>query len=238
MRSLLLSQDEKAVRVLTRLMRDLNIAVDHQTDPHFAVQQLVQEAFDSVIIDADNPEDATVVLQTLSKLPSGKTRLLIVQANAQAAVHSGFVKGAHLAIYKPISVERVGLALRAVRNLIARERRRGTERIPVEIPANLSREGSGTPVVIVDLSEGGAAIRCAQPIPSSGLLTLHCVLPGTTSPFMGAAEVVWQDTQDQSGLRFVNLASTARRTLAEWLKEKAQPNHNPPRAKVAASGRK
>ena len=55
---------------------------------------------------------------------------------------------------------------------------------------------------------------------------------------MAAAEVVWQDTQDQSGLRFVNLASTARRTLAEWLKEKAQPNHNPPRAKVAASGRK
>ena len=96
MRSLLLSQDEKAVRVLTRLMRDLNIAVDHQTDPHFAVQQLVQEAFDSVIIDADNPEDATVVLQTLSKLPSGKTRLLI-RPRVQARTTSWWRSGMNLA---------------------------------------------------------------------------------------------------------------------------------------------
>jgi CheY-like chemotaxis protein len=237
MRSLLLSRDEEAARVLSRLMRDLNIAVDHHTDPHFAVQQLVQETFDSVIIDADFPDDANVMLQTMSKLPPSRTRLLIVLANAQSAVQFGFVKGAHLALYKPISVDRVGLALRAVRNLIARERRRGTERVPVEIPASLGRESGGTPAVIVDLSEGGAAIRCTQPIPSSGLLTVHCVLPGTTAPFMAAAEVVWQDTHDQSGIRFVNLTSAARRTLADWLKDKSQTNPKPTASKAVASGR-
>ena len=237
MRSLLISQDENAVRVLTRLLRDLGIAVDHHTDPHFAVQQLVQEPYDSVIIDADNPEDAAIVLQTMGKLPSGKTRLLMVLANAQNAVHCSFVKGAHIALYKPISVERVGLALRAVRNLIARERRRGTERISVEISANLGREFDGTPVTIVDLSEGGAAIRCTQPVPSSGLLTLHCVLPGSRNPFMGAAEVVWQDSQDQSGLRFVNLTSTARRTLSDWLKEQPR-THPKPGTKSTAAGRR
>ena len=237
MRSLLLSQDENAVRVLTRLLRDLNIAVDHHTDPHFAVQQLAQETFDSVIIDADNPDDATVVLQTMAKLPSGKTRLLMVLANAQNAVQFSFVKGAHLAIYKPISVERVALALRAVRNLIARERRRGTERIAVEIAASLGREGGGTPITIVDLSEGGAAINCTQPVPSSGLLTLHCMLPGSTAPFMAAAEVVWQDPRDQYGVRFVNLTSASRRSLTDWLKEQARPQPNSA-AKSASSGRK
>ena len=236
MRALLLSQDASAVRVLTRLLRDLNIAVDHHTDPHFAVQQLVQETFDSVIIDADKPEDAAVVLQTMGKLPPGRTRLLMVLANAQNAVHFSFVKGAHIALYKPISIERVGLALRAVRNLIARERRRGTERIPVEVPASLGREGGGTPVTIVDLSEGGAAIRCTQPVPSSGLLTLHCVLPGAANPFMGAAEVVWQDTQDQSGLRFVNLTSAARKMLSDWVKN--QPRNNPKPARSTAAGYK
>lgn len=238
MRSLLLSQDENAVRVLTRLLRDLNIAVDHHTDPHFAVQQLVQETFDSVIIDADNPEDARVVLQTMATLPSGKTRLLMVLANAKNAVHFSFIKGAHLAIYKPISVERVTMALRAVRNLIARERRRGTERVSVEIPASLGREGGGTPITIVDLSDGGAAIRCTQPVPSSGLLTLHCTLPGTSVPFMAAAEVVWQDSEAQYGLRFVNLASGARHTLVDWLKEKSRTQPKSASAKSAGSGRK
>lgn len=236
MRALLLSQDDNAVRVLTRLLRDLDIALDHHTDPHFAVQQLVQETFDSVIIDADNPEDAGVVLQTMAKLPPGRTRLLMVLANAQNTVHLSFVKGAHIALYKPISVERVGLALRAVRNLIARERRRGAERIVVEIPANLGREGGGTPVTIVDLSEGGAAIRCTQPVPSSGLLTLHCVLPGTDNHFMGAAEVVWQDTQDQSGLRFVNLTSTARKMLSDWVKNQSRKYPRPLGTKSTAAG--
>src|SRR5437588_334559 len=153
----------------------------------------------------------------MSAMPSGKTRLVVVLARAQAGVQLGFVTGAHIALYKPISVERVGLGLRAVRNLMARERRRSSERIAVAIPATLGRAGSGTPVVIVDLSDGGAAIRCELPLPSSGLLTLHCLLPDTTGPFMATAEVLWQDAQGQSGIRFVNLASSSRQILVEWL---------------------
>jgi PilZ domain-containing protein len=103
---------------------------------------------------------------------------------------------------------------------MARERRRASERIPVKIPTTLGRAGGGTPVVIV-VSDGGAAIRGDQPMPSAGLLTLHCLLPDTTDPFIATAEVVWQDTQGQSGIRFVNVAFTSRHILVEWLNDRA-----------------
>ena len=238
MRSLLLSDDQSAVRVLTRLLRDLDIEVEHYSDSHAAVQRLDQGTFDAIIVDGDDPQGAALVLQTMGAMPSGKTRLVVVLARAQAGVQLGFVTGAHIALYKPISVERVGLGLRAVRNLMARERRRSSERIAVAIPATLGRAGSGTPVVIVDLSDGGAAIRCELPLPSSGLLTLHCLLPDTTGPFMATAEVVWQDTQGQSGIRFVNLASSSRQILVEWLKAKSRAEKKATSAKAAASGRK
>jgi CheY-like chemotaxis protein len=238
LRSLLLSQDEGAVRVLTRLLRDLKIEVEHHTDPHAAVQRLEQGIFDAIIVDGDDHQSATLVLQTTHALPSSRTRLVVVLARAPTDVLLGFGVGAHIALYKPISVERVGLGLRAVRNLMARERRRASERIPVKIPATLGRAGSGTPVVIVDLSDGGAAILGGQPLPSAGLLTLDCLLPDTTDPFIATAEVVWQDTQGQSGIRFVNVAFTSRHILVEWLKAQSRNDQKPTGAKAAANGRK
>lgn len=219
LRSLLLSEDEEAVRVLTCLLRDLDINVDHYTDPHVSVQQLGQEKFDAIIVDADNGDGAALVLHTVGTLPSSHRGLLVVLAGTQAALHLGFSAGAHIALHKPISVERAGLGLRAIRNLMARERRHGSERIPVNIPASLGRVGAtGAPVVIVDLSHRGAAVHSDRHLPCSGLFTLHCLLPDTTTPVMFTTEVVWQDAQGRSGIRFVNVASGSRQILIQWLK--------------------
>jgi CheY-like chemotaxis protein len=220
-RLLLFSEDVEAVEVLTRLLRDLDIDVDHYTDPHLTALQLVEQRFDAIVVDGDNEEDAALVLHSVAALPSGQRGLLVVLARTRTVVHLGFSIGAHIALYKPISVERVGLGLRAVRNLISRERRRGSDRIPVNIPASLGRTGAdGSPVVIVDLSDTGAAVHSNQHIPSSGLFTLHCLLPDTTTPVMFTTEVVWQDSQDRSGIRFVNVASGSRQILAQWLKSR------------------
>jgi CheY-like chemotaxis protein len=234
MRSLLFSADEEAVKVLTRLLRDLKIDVDHRTDPHLALQQLVDEKFDAVIVDADDHAGAALVLRTVGKLPAAQRSLLVVLARSQEAVYSGFGVGAQIALYKPISVDRVALGLRAIRNLISRERRRSAERIPVKIAASLGGLGAnGVPVTIVDLSSGGAAIRGDRHLPSSGLFTLHCLLPETATPVMFTAEVVWQDAQGRSGIRFVNVSAASGQILNQWLKTQAPRNLAAAKSKAA-----
>jgi CheY-like chemotaxis protein len=237
-RSLLLSADEEAVRVLTRLLRDLDIEVDHHTDPHLSVQQLVEERFDAVVLDADDNAGAALVLRTMRGLPSAQHGLIVVLAQSRETVYLGFSAGAHLALYKPITVERVALGVRAIGNLIARERRRGSERVPANIPASLGDLGAtGVPLTIVDLSSSGAAIRGDRHLPSSGLLTLHSLLPGTTTPVMFTAEVVWQDASGRSGIRFVNVALASRQILNEWLRAKLPGNSTAAKAKAAGASK-
>lgn len=233
-RCLLLSEDEQSVSVLRRLLRDLEIEVEHYTDPHSAIEDLVRGSFDSIIVDTDDAAGAGLVLQTVRTLPSSKARLVIALATAQTAAHLGFGAGAHLAIYKPVSVDRLGLTIRAVRNLIARERRRGTARIPINVAASLSRSGETTAVLVVDLSEGGAAIRCNEPISATGPLTLNCWLPESQKPFVSSVEVMWQADNGQSGVRFLNLGSESRRLLQQWLKARISEEK---KAKQAAAGK-
>ncbi|HVO61063.1 MAG TPA: PilZ domain-containing protein [Terriglobales bacterium] len=234
MRCLLLSEDEQSVAVLRRLLHDLEIEVEHYTDPHTAIGDLVRGIFDSIIVDTDDAAGAGLVLQTLRSLPSSKARLVIALASVHRAAHLGFGAGAHLAIYKPVSVDRLGLTIRAVRNLIARDRRRGTARVPINVAATLLREGNPTAVLVVDLSEGGAAIRCNEPIPATGNLTLNCWLPDGQKPFVAPVEVVWQSESGQSGIRFLNLSSESRRQLQHYLKTRLRGEK---KAKPAATGK-
>jgi len=235
-RSLLITADEDAATILSRLLRDLEVDVDHQTDPHSAVQRLVDERYDSIIVDAEDKAAAELVLRTVKQLPSNQRGLPVVLAQSENAVYLGFSLGAALALYKPVTVERVALGLRAIRNLISRERRRGAERIPVHVPASVGGSGaSGARVTIVDLSNSGAAIQGRQHLPNSGLFTLHCKLPDTTTPVMFTAEVIWQDSQGRSGIRFVNVALASRQILNQWLKANTPRENGQTKAKTAGS---
>lgn len=234
MRCLLLSEDEQSVSVLRRLLRDLDIEVEHYTDPHTAIEDLVRVGFDSIIVDTDDAAGAGLVLQTLRSLPSRQARLVIALASVHTAAHLGFGAGAHLAIYKPVSVERLGLTIRAVRNLIARDRRRGSARVAMNVAATLLRDGNSTAVLVVDLSDGGAAIRSNAPVCASGTLTLNCWLPNGEKPFIAPVEIMWQSDSGQCGLRFVQLSADSRRQLQQYLKTKVAEEK---KTKAASSGK-
>jgi hypothetical protein len=230
----LLSQNAHDVQVLTRILRSLDVEVEHWREAQDAITRLTQRQFGAIIVD-DDQEGAALVLESARKLPSCKSALGIMLGRRQTSNRVGS-KNAHIVFYKPISIERVTHGLRAVRTLMARERRGGEKRIPVEIPANLACERiRNIPVLIVDLSDGGAAIRCRQQLPTSGLLTLNCLLPHTGSPIQATAEVVWQDANSQFGVRFVDVPLAARQILHEWLKTVSRSERMKGKSKASAA---
>ena len=230
----LLSQNAHDVQVLTRIFRSLDVEVEHWREAQDAITRLTQCQFGAIIVD-DDQEGAALVLESARKLPSCKSALGIVLGRRQTSNRVGS-KSAHIVFYKPISIERVTHGLRAVRTLMARERRGGEKRIPVEIPANLTCEGiRNIPVLIADLSDGGAAILCRQQLPNSCLLTLNCLLPHTGSPIQATAEVVWQDANSQFGVRFVDVALASRQILHEWLKTESRSERMKGESKASAA---
>lgn len=230
LRSLLLTRDENAVRVIVRIFKDLEVQCEHASDHSLAMQLIAKHRYDAVVID-DSIEEAASILQKLLDSPAHSKSVRILLADASCSASLAFKANTQVVLYKPLSAERVRHGLRAVRNLMARDRRRGMKRVPTMLNARVRHgRASGNKVFISDLSDSGAAIQCGDGDFPTGNLHMDFALPEDPDRIHVTAEVVWQDNQGAAGVRFLDMASSARKRLTDWLKQEA--------AKAAAQERK
>lgn len=216
--SLLISADDTAAKVIGRVFKDLEVECEHSTDAKAALATIGKRRYDAVVVD-DSLEQAAAILERLIEAPGYSKSVRILLAEAQSA-GVPFKGTAQVVLYKPLSAERVKHALRAVRNLMARDRRRGLPRISTMITARLRHgRSSGTAVYISDLSDSGAAIQCGDDVVPLGNVHIDFALPNDPDRIHAVAELVWQDNQSTVGIRFLDMATSGRKRLAEWLKE-------------------
>ncbi len=222
LRSLLLSRQDSTVRVMARGFKDFEVELESCPDPEEFLQRLHGAKFDAIVMD-DEAENAHTVAGRLSAISSCSKAVRIVLAEPKVSMHSAFKTGTQVVLYKPLSTERVRQGLRAVRNLMARERRRGATRISAMVPARISPRHSriaAIQILLADISETGAAIRYEKgDLPVTGTINLEFALPGTPDRIHCLAELVWRDHEGSGGLRFADMPNFARQHLAEWLKE-------------------
>jgi CheY-like chemotaxis protein len=217
--SLLISADENAARVIGRIFKDLEVECEHCTDTKSALQAMAKRRFDAVVID-DEIEEAVKLLDRLMEAPGYSKSVRIVLAGTQTGGSSALKGNIQVMLYKPLSAERVRHGLRAVRNLMARDRRRGASRVPTMIHARVRHgRSSGSQVFISDLSDSGAAIEFGETDLPSGNVHIDFALPNDADRIHVVAELVWQDSEGSAGVRFIDMASSARRRLAQWLRE-------------------
>ncbi|MBZ5722169.1 MAG: PilZ domain-containing protein [Acidobacteriia bacterium] len=216
--ALVVGSDEKIVRVLRRVLSDLEIGIDTCQDSGAAVHKLSRQRYEAVIVDCADEHMASQVLRSARSAPCNKRAVAVAVIDGQTAVRSAFALGAHFVLYKPISTERAKSSFRAVRALMKRERRRNT-RLAVQIPVVLTVDkGSGQQkTVTTDLSEGGMAIQLSRRPGNAGAMRAHFTLPGTDCLIDCAVEVAWGNAGRQAGIRFVDLAPESHRRLKAWL---------------------
>jgi len=216
LQSLLLCTDEAVVRVLRRVLSELEIGVEHCPDADSAVQKLTRQRFEAVIVDCSSRELAAKILKGTRSSPVNKRAITVAIIDSQSALKGAFELGAHFVLYKPISLERTKSSFRSVRALMKRERRRHA-RIPVEIPVELHFEnGSGkSATVSADLGENGVAIKAKNlKLPSS--FRVKFALPGAAGEIDCRGEVAWEGNQLQ-GIRFCDVSPQISEQLKSWI---------------------
>lgn len=237
LRSLLLSRDDGTIRIVTRCFRNLDVELEHCPEITAALQKASEVRYDALVID-DEIEDARKALARMLELPTCGKSVRIALVESDVKMDAIFKSGTQVILYKPLSTDRVRHGLRAVRNLMARERRQGAQRVPTTIAARLTprgKRGSARPVVITDLSESGAAITFeGKDLPSSALFGLEFALPDNPERMHASVALMWRNNQSAAGLHFVDIASYTRKQLMDWLKESASKQ----KAQAAAVGRK
>ena len=220
LQSLVLCADEKILRVLRRVLSDLEIAVDHCAEADAAIHKLTRQRYEAVIVDCADERLASQVLRSARSAPCNKRAVAVAIIDPDKAVRGAFELGAHFVLYKPISAERAKTSFRAARALMKRERRRNT-RIPVEIPVILTFPGT-TPqrTVTSDVGEGGIAVRPA-PSAKAGPMVVKFTLPGANYEVECTGEVAWSNSSRQAGICFSDLSAETTSQLKTWLESHA-----------------
>lgn len=219
LKSLLLCSDEKIVRVLRRVLGDMEIDVELCLNADAALRKLTRQRFEAIIADIADA-GANEVLRSARSAPCNKQAVAVAIVEPAVGLKTVFDLGAHFVLYKPVSSERAKSSFRAARALMKSERRRNV-RVPVEIPVVMRSPevGGNLKVTTLDLSEGGMAVTLPSRKRPSGRWQIAFTLPGTGMPLEIAADLAWEGSKEQAGLRFVQPSSEASLRLREWLKQ-------------------
>jgi c-di-GMP-binding flagellar brake protein YcgR len=219
LKSLVLCADEKIVRVLRRVLGDLDIGVELCSDSDAALRKLTRQRFEAIIVDITD-DGATEVLRSARSAPCNKRAVAVAIVDPLIGLKAVFEIGAHFVLYKPVSSERAKSSFRAARALMKSERRRNA-RVAVQIPVGLtnSKTGATMRVTTSDLSEGGMAVGIRGGHRPTGRWEITFDLPGTETTVSLPAEFAWEGTSAQAGLRFLQVSQEATHHLREWLKQ-------------------
>src|SRR5712671_2592783 len=218
LKSLLVCSDEKTVRILRRVLSDLEIAIEHCDTADAAIRKLTRQRFESIIVDCSSPEEASSVLRAAKAAPANNRAIGIVLVDPGLGLKGGFEIGAHFVLHKPLSGERAKASFRAVRALMKRERRRQL-RVPVQISVECRAFGSGVlfKANTLDICEGGMAIQFPGAIPKENALRFSLDLPGMDRKFEIEGELAWEGHGAQAGVRFKTISEEQLQTLRQWL---------------------
>ena len=213
--SMVVSRDLQEVSVLECILGSLHIGVDVESEPERARAKLAKSKIDALIIDCD----LVGANGFLKGLQNGGIRnavpLIIVSGSGGREYLEA--KGASFVFQKPISVEQAVHTLSAARNMILDERLR-YHRETLDVPVSLTYATRNRQRAhLVNLSQGGIAVRLQRPHDALGPVRVNFVLPGTKLSMKFLGEVAWEDKRGNVGIRFLEGAVPTKRDLRLWL---------------------
>jgi CheY-like chemotaxis protein len=221
LQALLVSTDDPAADVLGRVLPDYGIALDRSSNPETSLARVEQQKFDALLLDFDDPEHATEVLQHTRKLRSGNPPLTVALVADPAQVRDILSGGAHFVLYKPLTEEATRAGLRAFAALLTRERRRSF-RVPVQAPVELTLPDSrNVEGILLDLIETGMDVLTAEPQAKESTLGFRFQLPGGGLEISAHGRVAWANPNGQTGVHFLDIPQEVSAELKKWLQAAA-----------------
>jgi CheY-like chemotaxis protein len=234
--ALLVCRDEEANRVIRRAMDELGITHRRLDDAEQGAAAVAQQKFDAVIVDCDDLAGGPELLQQVRRGSSNRMAIAFALTNGATGVRAAFDLGANFVLEKPVAYERAVRGLRAAHGLMMRERRRYL-RQPVNTPILITLpDRTEVRASLIDISEGGAAIRPLSGISEGVMVQVNFSLPEIRRPLELRAEISWLGPAGRAGLRFSSISEQVRNSLEQWLLDQAEKAEHTPVSAHASHG--
>jgi CheY-like chemotaxis protein len=238
LRALVVCPDQDAAKLLSLVLSELGMTVEHTPSIARGFELLESQRFDAIVFDYRADQSSEQFLARLRQSPKNRSSLLIAVVDGGFNARPVFGLGANFVLYRPLSSERTRLSLRAACGLMRRERRRAPR---ARLNSTASVAYPGAPeinAVLTDLSDGGTSVQTANPLPSAAKVYFEFSLPGQRERVRLSGEVAWQDSSGRTGIRFLDVPQSSRRLMQSWLQQNAVAVPAAPPSPSAATPRK
>ena len=213
---LLFSGDPEVQRVMGQILNGFAIKTEVCSEVSSALEAVNHRRIDTVIVDWNAANDSTRVVRAARKSSPNSNSTIVAMVDAGSETHALLV-GANFMIYKPVDLSRASGCMRAAYGTMLQERLR-TARVSVDIPVTARVSGLGLiEARISDLSVGGLALHCTQPMKKDGEISLVFELPEESAIVRVTGKVVNGDANGRTGIRFSFVPEDDLGRLENWL---------------------
>jgi CheY-like chemotaxis protein len=213
---LLCSNDARVLSVMNQVLSSFEIETEVCTELQPALEAVTQRRLDAVIVDWTGGYDPTRVVRAARKSSPNCNSTIVAMVNEGSETHALLV-GANFMIPKPINVDYAGRCMRAAYGTMLQQRRRAA-RVPVDIPVVARVAEIGTVEArISDLSIGGLALQCAEPLQSDWEVSVMFALPHSAGMVRATGKVVNANAAGRAGIRFSFVPEEELSVLEDWL---------------------
>lgn len=214
---LLCSGDPQVLSVMKPALEQFAINTQISTELATVLDAVSQRRLDTVIVDWDGTHNPTRVLRVTRGSSWNKKCTILAMVNGDSEMHAALRAGANFLIHKPWDLNCVTRCLRAAYGTMLQERRRAA-RCPADIPviARFSELGK-IEARLSDISVGGLALQCKQPVDVDHQVSLSFLLPATNILIHVAGKVVNADQKGRAGVCFSFVPQNELKLLESWL---------------------
>ncbi len=215
LQSMVLSRDTDKVAVLMRAFSRLDIDVVVCSDPTSALALMDRKKFEAVVIDFSVP-GAEELMKDIRRQREDKIMIAAI-LGGDTSVSQAFAIGAKFVLYEPITLDRALQGLRAVKSLMYPQRRQQLRK-PAYAPVCLKfTPGTEIKAVVLNVSEGGIAVRLSESATVRQAVRARFNLPGIRDAIDVQGQIAWADKHGRAGIRFLHVSSELHTQLKQWL---------------------
>lgn len=213
---LLFTNDAQVLAVMNEVLSNFSIATEVVQEFNTAVDAVTHRRLDAIIVDWQNTDQPTRVVRSARKSSPNNTSTIVALVNRGEETHALLV-GANFMIHKPADADHAIRCMRAAYGTMLQNRRRSA-RVAVDIPVKARVSDVGViSARISDISVGGLALHCEQPLQINQEVIAHFSLSEGERRIQVAGKVVNANAAGRAGLRFSFVPEDDLECLETWL---------------------
>ena len=212
---LLITRDPEVERTVADVFADIDLRL--RDDALSALDLIGRGHFDGFIVDCDGVERGTEVVMGIRRSRSNCNSTVFTIIDRNTSFENATVLGSNFVLSKPIEQRRLQRYLQsAIRKMELEHRRYFRYQIILDAIL-ICRDGKLIPAQILNLSEGGLALRLLDQAEIAGATTLRFTIPGLESITITATVALRWCNGPIFGMQFINMDDISRSAYQSWL---------------------